>query len=360
MAALISSAPSAKLFSLLAQTFPPQDTPHLSDPTKWSYPQLYNHLAQTTRQQIPDEFWVLQARKAILSRSELIWERVKGALGIPPELDVDYDHTIPFYFGGHLLDHLSSALSDGSVDTDDIPDDYGHSARGHWEDWDAVIDSPVYDRSSIPTSPQFPLHRDHNPDDPSYFTFPQGSPNSSDPIPFLSIEPLLSSSSGPPPSEIAAGGLGDIQEDEEEPASAATEQLQKADDHDPDLISPSQIQGLRISTVTTDPHPPLPSLNVSSSPLHPPYTPPPPVSPLPPYPSQPRSRPSSGSYSHGAFKRAGSFGSLVSLGNEQAIDESSSIGGREHHAPLFPSSFANLNASPTLGRFVMFYPNNAG
>ena len=361
MAALISSPPSAKLFSLLAQTFPPQDTQDLSDPTKWSYQQLHNHLAQTTRQQIPDEFWVLQARKAILSHSELIWERVKGALGIPPELDVDYDHTIPFYFGGHLLDHLSSALSDGSVDTDDIPDDYGRSARGHWEDWDAVMDSPVYDRSSIPASPLFSAttkHGDHHPDDASFFTFPPGGPNFSDATQFLSIEPLLSSSSQPPSiaaSEIATGVLGDIQEgaeDEEEPLSAATEQLQKADAHDPDLISPLQIQGLRISTIKTDPHPPLPSiLNVSSSALNQPYTPPPPVSPLPPYPSQPRSRTASGSFSHGMFKRTGSFGSLGSL-NRGEIDESSSESGREHRAPLFPSSFATLNAGPTLGRYV--------
>lgn len=70
-----------------------------------------------------------------MSHSELIWERVKGALGVPPELDVDQPHEFDF----------PSAISTSSIDTDELSDDHGRAPRGHWEDWDAVVDSPVSD-----------------------------------------------------------------------------------------------------------------------------------------------------------------------------------------------------------------------
>jgi hypothetical protein len=37
----------------------------------------------------PDHVWVTLIRRCVLYRSELIWERIKGALGAPPELDPD-------------------------------------------------------------------------------------------------------------------------------------------------------------------------------------------------------------------------------------------------------------------------------
>ena len=35
--------------------------------------------------------WIRKIRRCVMTHSELIWERIKGALGVPPELDVDFD-----------------------------------------------------------------------------------------------------------------------------------------------------------------------------------------------------------------------------------------------------------------------------
>jgi hypothetical protein len=104
--ALISSPPSAKLFSLLKQTFPVHASTSNSEtttsatttaapglieapasPAEWTYDQLYNWLTTIPREEADDQAWVRAARICIRSHSELIWERVKGALGVPPELD---------------------------------------------------------------------------------------------------------------------------------------------------------------------------------------------------------------------------------------------------------------------------------
>ncbi len=148
VASLISSPPDVKLFTLLAQTFPksqptvapvtavalaekqPQgDLPPRSNAL--DLPQLVYHLTKIDRDVAPDFIWTIAARKCILSHSELIWERIKGGLGVPPELDVDYD----------FLDD-----DQDSPDTSDISDDEGRAAKGHWSDWDEVMDSPVYAR----------------------------------------------------------------------------------------------------------------------------------------------------------------------------------------------------------------------
>ena len=60
-----------------------------SNPTKWTYAQLVTHLTQTTREQLPDKEWVLFARACIRARSEALWERVKGALGVPSDIYED-------------------------------------------------------------------------------------------------------------------------------------------------------------------------------------------------------------------------------------------------------------------------------
>ncbi|RDB23683.1 hypothetical protein Hypma_009158 [Hypsizygus marmoreus] len=332
VAALISSAPSAKLFSLLAQTFHPvpasdqiQDPTATPDPTKWTYAQLYNHLTHSTRHQTSDVLWVLQARKCILFHSELIWERIKGALGVPPDLDVDYDPSQPLLLGAP---DFSSSRSNTSVDTDEISDDHGRAARGHWEDWDAVMDSPVYNprHPSGPGSPVIPLslssskfiaqisdrlHHTPNVDarefsediTSSTLVTSIGTPSpphsgTVTPSSFLSIEPLLApSASSPshlpsisPPSALATSEiigltLDDIEEgaeDEEEASTPGGEEPQQEEgDHDTHLVVPSQIQGLRISTAPAPaplpvsvPTPDLPppqthtSLSAAGSPLH--------------------------------------------------------------------------------------------
>ncbi|KAJ1302009.1 hypothetical protein OPQ81_000844 [Rhizoctonia solani] len=55
-------------------------------PTQWTYAQLLTHLTQTTREQLPDKEWVLFARACIRNRSEALWERVKGCLGVPNDI----------------------------------------------------------------------------------------------------------------------------------------------------------------------------------------------------------------------------------------------------------------------------------
>lgn len=60
-----------------------------SQPTRWTYAQLVIHLTQTTREQLPDKEWVLFARACIRARSEALWERVKGSLGVPSDIYED-------------------------------------------------------------------------------------------------------------------------------------------------------------------------------------------------------------------------------------------------------------------------------
>ncbi|KAJ2912636.1 hypothetical protein MD484_g7783, partial [Candolleomyces efflorescens] len=115
VAQLISIPPDAKLFALLAQTLPKTYEPPAgtgtvtvvdpvtgeeevleelpNDPSLWTYDHLIYHLTQVDRDVAPDPIWAFAARKCILSHSELLWERVKGGLGVPPELDIDYDFT---------------------------------------------------------------------------------------------------------------------------------------------------------------------------------------------------------------------------------------------------------------------------
>ncbi|KAF8518959.1 hypothetical protein BU17DRAFT_90437 [Hysterangium stoloniferum] len=92
---LLSTPGTRKLFLLLAQTFPNGDTPgEVSDPTSWSYAQLEHWLTTTTRDEADDITWVQQAKMCIAGRSELIWERVKAALGVPPDLDGEYEDIV--------------------------------------------------------------------------------------------------------------------------------------------------------------------------------------------------------------------------------------------------------------------------
>ncbi|KAG6902576.1 hypothetical protein C0995_014583 [Termitomyces sp. Mi166 len=384
VAALISTPPSARLFSLLQKTLAPVTEPS-PDPSMWSYTQLHQHLTQVSRHEANDAIWVLQARRCIISHSELIWERVKGALGVPPELDVDYHPSDP-----DSAEFETSSVC--SIDTDEISDDHGRSARGHWEDWDAVMDSPVYARThSAPGSPVLPFSLTKKEDqqasrDSAIFDHRPASPST-----FLSIEPLLASSSPPhipsnySSSEIGGLGLDDIQEgaeEEEEESTATPDENQheplNQEAHDPHLIAPSQIQGLRITTTPVSlsdlstPALPIssslsPVVGSASASLSKPLSP---ISPLPPYnyppasprpPSGPFVRPQLAGYGPGGpppvFRRSGSFGSLTGAvgdhgqGDHDRYPSSVSAGSdsasgyiRAPGSPLFPSSFARLSS----------------
>ncbi|KAG7443542.1 uncharacterized protein BT62DRAFT_316311 [Guyanagaster necrorhizus] len=199
VSALISSPPSSRLFALLQLTFTGTKTHSAVDPAKWSYAQLHDWLVKTTREEASDTLWVAYARACILAHSELIWERVKGALGIPPELDI----------------------SDDGLDTSDM-EDGGRKAKGRWEDWDAIMES------SVGITQQPSVER------------PTLSPSSSS----LHIEPILSSPAASPfyssPSNNTIG-LGGIKEEEESVTSTTPSE-------DEEAILPAQIHGLRIST----------------------------------------------------------------------------------------------------------------
>jgi hypothetical protein len=89
---LISTPPSARLFALLSQTLGSGSVPEVlptgeDDASKWTYEQLECWLRTVDRDSADDHVWVHQIRACVLPRSELIWERLKGALGVPPELD---------------------------------------------------------------------------------------------------------------------------------------------------------------------------------------------------------------------------------------------------------------------------------
>ncbi|KAI0630828.1 hypothetical protein C8Q77DRAFT_1273249 [Trametes polyzona] len=97
--ALIQAQPNAKLFALLQQTFPPDARAPMGsdyeasnaspDPKDWTFADLEYWLKKVDRDVADDVTWIRKTRRCIMSHSELIWERVKGALGVPPELDVE-------------------------------------------------------------------------------------------------------------------------------------------------------------------------------------------------------------------------------------------------------------------------------
>jgi len=60
-----------------------------ADPTKWSFAELCYYMRTVDRDVATDKEWTTKIRTCILSRSELIWSRLKGALGVPPELEDD-------------------------------------------------------------------------------------------------------------------------------------------------------------------------------------------------------------------------------------------------------------------------------
>ncbi|KAF5336005.1 hypothetical protein D9611_006320 [Ephemerocybe angulata] len=189
---LISTPPDAKLFALLAQNLPkvyagpggdPMDDPNATtihlpqDPSLWTYPHLVHHLTQVDRDVAPDPIWTFAARKCILSHSELIWERVKGAFGVPPELDIDIDfkrrrnrtssgeklHAKMRKLRAELREGApkrrpgQSGSADESVFDDEESEEESeeevgpYGATGHWSDWDASVDSPVNARIPVPT-----------------------------------------------------------------------------------------------------------------------------------------------------------------------------------------------------------------
>jgi len=181
-------------------------------------------------------------------------------------LDIDWD----FSSSSHRDNDHASASDKDSIRTEDISDDEGRAARGHWADWDAVMDSPVFDKresrfsmdsEGISISPFSPFLS---------FEAVQENQVTIEPLlaPPFSATSLLSLSNGP------SDGLGDIaegaeeEEQEEQPEGTASASV-TANTH-----SSSKIHGLKISTI------PLPIMHYGSPPV---------LSPILPSTSIPRS-----------------------------------------------------------------------
>ncbi|KAF8515337.1 hypothetical protein BU17DRAFT_93618 [Hysterangium stoloniferum] len=94
---LLDYSSNALLMTLISRTFPSHlrappasdpsiDTEH-TDPTQWSYPALSSYIRTCPREVASDMEWVGKVRTCIRVRSELMWERLREILGVPPELD---------------------------------------------------------------------------------------------------------------------------------------------------------------------------------------------------------------------------------------------------------------------------------
>lgn len=310
VASLISTSPTAKLFALLSQTFPPDarapanavpgaKTPSVdSDPKTWTYAELENWFKKVPREEVDDATWVRKARQCILPRSELIWERVKGALGIPPELDTDE----PLPEENDLLANYISPMRSPINIPQGIPR-LGLNSQ--------MLDADVFE-----------------PDSPVVAASASGSHGIAPPSPVgseleLSIEPVLPAAP-PPPSAVdpttgaTMTALHELREEDEEAAEQEDVDAAKS----PNASSlPSDVQGLRICTSSSQP---------SVSPVIGPH--------------------SFGSPSVGALGRGISVSPSprrLSMASERdGVYDALAERGPGH--PLFPSSFAHLSNAPTL------------
>src|SRR6267142_965274 len=335
-----SPQPGARLFALLAQTFPPHSAPESpvtaetvfeTDPRKWSSAQLEHWVKQVDRDVAPDEVWVGLIRRCVLYHSELIWERIKGALGVPPELDPDGFEEDPFTVDRPLIfNTLKSEL---------------------WSDLAAPHnESPP---PNLDTEPQ------PTPDHVSE-THSSASAGESPVVSTLSIEPVLMTTmtASPvtehdhPPTRPGGHRMHDIFEDvQEEPNENEDEALAV-----PPPSSPPReiIQGLRIST---GPAPPglfatgssqiptstqLRAFSMSSAPQQQQSTRVPGEHPSP----------SMTSGSTGTSRR---WSYAASNASSEAYD---AVGERGPGNPLFPTNFARLALGPTLtAKYVPFCPS---
>ncbi|KAJ7027936.1 hypothetical protein C8F04DRAFT_1399284 [Mycena alexandri] len=358
VSALLSSPPSAKLFALLAQTFPKnkaRDTeddgalPH--NTADWTFAHLAHWLTQTTRDEASDAFWVQTARRCILLHSELIWERLKGALGVPPELDVEYTEA-------EYHDVFES-------------DEESGDEQGRWGNWgsnNAVLDSPVFDRTSSPsasrnssTTVEPSMSRTPTTDTSSstptlvtqlptpahdeYFTFSPSelAPSGSE----IFIEPILASDQAilgphPPPLSLPgdASSLGDIGEEEEDEDAASPPV--GATPAAAEVPEPPQVHGLRISTPGTPLLPNAIRSATTGAPMRSPSF----SARAPPHSHSPTFRSSSSSSGSLRLERSASFGSARSVGSSNSGYDP--VADRAPGNPLFPSNFARLALGPTL------------
>lgn len=88
---LLSQGPPRKLWALIKQIYPTKYKEESDDPTKWPFWQLERWMFKVDRHEASDRVWVAKARACISRRSEPLWEKLKNALGVPPELEITDD-----------------------------------------------------------------------------------------------------------------------------------------------------------------------------------------------------------------------------------------------------------------------------
>ena len=321
-----SPQPGARLLALLAQTFPPKNVPESpvtdesvfgTDPRLWSFAQLDYWIKQVDRDVAPDEVWVGLTRRCVLYRSELIWERIKGALGAPPELDPDGFETDPYTVDDPVIFK--------TLELDHSPDPKTRFTESPLPDFNAEP-QPTPDHVS-----------ESNVSVPS-----GGSPD----VSALSIEPVLMTTSPAaehdhPPTRPGGHRMHDISEDVREESDENEDEATPTGQPISSSPLPREIiQGLCISTgpalpglFSTEPNQILPTslsraLSVSSMTQH-----------------------QSTEVSSSPPKRRWSY--AASNASSEAYDMA---GERGPGNPLFPSNFARLALGPTLTAKYVYFP----
>ncbi|EMD39155.1 hypothetical protein CERSUDRAFT_112832 [Gelatoporia subvermispora B] len=339
---LVTHPPCSKILALLAQTFPPDRrtpaTPPSTeallnfDPRGWTYSEFEHWLTRVDRDAVPDALWVVRARACILAHSELLWSRIKGALGVPPELDVDEADLEPQPVSGARV-------------IEGLPRDIMSA-----EEYGAVFE---------PESPEVlarPLHESVDADAAATLAEPTAEERAEAEAQeemyaetAVSIEPIVASNGNvPPPFSTSVNpdhhALEEVREEDEDEDGAAGD---GKDNNQPE----EDIQGLRIVTSPTKPVAlgmPIPSgsLSVVSDAN-------PGVSPMSPLGGPLRASPYSGlTRSSPRFAGSASVGSFRGMGPAAMVGDEPYDHLRERGPghPLFPSSFAHLSLSPTLGK----------
>ncbi|KAG6330015.1 hypothetical protein ID866_9076 [Astraeus odoratus] len=303
VAVLLSTPPTMKLFSLLAQTFPKavcedhdeDDFP--ADPSSWSFQTLRLWLTTVDRPTADDSLWVHKARRCVLTHSELIWERLKGALGVPPELEWD--------------DGDNSRSAAASADEDDVAHGISDPSLNG-----AVTDIAEETEISSMRSPISPPATSPPNDviiETIIATLSFNSHTPSNPPPLS-----LTASMSPSGSMNQGDGLQDIGEEAEE---------ENADNNleEKSCEPENQIHGLSISTCPISPS----------------------VAPAPYVFSYPSSPVESVVY-RSPVCRDGGFPSRSSVEDSESERIYDPVGDRSPGNPLFPSNFARLALGPTL------------
>ena len=290
-----------------------------TDPRQWSFAQLDYWIKQVDRDVAPDEVWVGLIRRCVLYRSELIWERIKAALGAPPELDPDgfemdpYTVDVPLIFENLKLDHSS----DPGTRLTESPDQDSNAEPQPSPD--RVSESNL----SVPAG---------------------GSPD----ISTLSIEPVLMTTSPAehdhPPTRPGGHRMHDISEDVREESDENEDEVRPTTEPVSSSPPPREIiQGLCISTgpalpglFATEPSQIMPTslsrtLSASSIAIAQPHQSSTQVASSPPN------------------RRSWSF-----AGSSTSSEAYDMAGERGPGNPLFPTNFARLALGPTLTAKYVF------